>query len=119
MGAICNYINDIAFVSVKYLQLPPMQQSVINFLLYDCLTLMFCIQMNLLFILFYLLVWISNNDNWFYHYFHYSSNNLEDITCFNFDKFVTLPWFVLMTAGLSLSCSNKPLSNFLSKVINR
>ena len=57
--------------------------------------------------------------NWFYHYFHYGSNNLEDITCFNFDKFITLPWFVHMTAGLSLSCSNKPLSNFPSKVINR
>ena len=36
MGEICNYINDIAFVSVKHLQLPPTQQLVINFL---CLSL--------------------------------------------------------------------------------
>ena len=32
MGEICNYINDIAFVSMKHLQLLPMQQSVMNFL---------------------------------------------------------------------------------------
>ena len=32
MGEICNYINDMAFVSMKHLQLPPMQQLVINFL---------------------------------------------------------------------------------------
>ena len=66
-------------------------------------------------------IWISNNGhNWsHHHYFHYGSNNPEDITCFNFDKFVTLPWFILMTAGLSLSCSNKSLNNFLSKVISK
>ena len=41
------------------------------------------------------------------------------ITYFNFDKFITLPWFVLMTAGLSLSCSNKPLNIFrLKSTIN-
>ena len=32
MGEICNYINDIAFVFTKHLQLPPTQQLVINVL---------------------------------------------------------------------------------------
>ena len=61
MGEICNYINDIAFVSAKHLQLPPMQQSVINFFIYNCLTLMSCIGKNLLSIFVLSFIWISNN----------------------------------------------------------
>ena len=122
MGEICNYINDIAFVSAKHLQLPPMQQSVINFSSFmtvspkcPALGRTFCP-----FLFYHSSRFLVIGHNWSHpHYFHYGSNNPEDITCFNFDKFVTLPWFVLMTAGLSLSCSNKPLNNFPSKVINK
>ena len=58
--------------------------------------------------------------NWsFSHHAHHGTNNPEDITCFNFDQLVTLPSFILMTAGFNLLCSNSPLYNFPSKVINK
>ena len=54
---------------------------------------MSCIRKNLLSISFYHLsrFLIIEHDCSHHHYFHYGSNNPEDITCFNFDKFVTLP----------------------------
>ena len=41
------------------------------------------------------------------------------IICFKCARLVTLPSLVLMTAGLILSCSNRPHKSFPSKVINK
>ena len=94
MGEICNYINDIAFVSLKHLQLPPTQQLVIIFSSFITVSpscpasgRAFCP-----FSFYYLSRFLIIGYDWsHHHYFHYGSNNPEDITCFNFDKFITLP----------------------------
>ena len=58
--------------------------------------------------------------NWpFSHYTHHGTNNPEDITYFNSDKLVTLPSFILMTAGFNLLCSTRPLNNFPSNMIKK
>ena len=49
----------------------------------------------------------------------YYTNIPTEITCFKCARLVTLPSLVLMTAGLILSCSNKPHKSFPSKVISR
>ena len=71
-----------------------MQQLVINFL-HLCLSYLNVLHQEEPSVHFRFIIYpgcLIIGHNWSHHYyFHYGSNNPEDITCFNFDKFVTLP----------------------------